>query len=1140
MCIDGKKSYSYGAQYAPLTRISAYENKFLVQVFTWAQKSPSNAKNAQIIIWNLVNSNCANYGSDGYCRSGSSGTITGKLFNTITSKQQFIDRFLPVFKQSGELSGSLPAKWALPNSSYCDCIFKSAADIKNNTRAVQNCKSDKHIKYDTSDCSDKYCSSELDLDGIVYNYEKYTLSSELKKACSDIAQKSTPADKQKAWEDYYYGTNTESYQYWIQTGQAGNSNYAKMEAMYNQITSTPAGYTALEVYVPYSNGQVDTGVQRILAPVITEIVPNNCSNYLSHLKQLGYTQADLDNLEGFLHIKLVDKDTAQVKCASKVKDCNEQVKTYLFIKKLPNPNFTPKLNNKWIYIYDIQTQNGTLACKGCSTEAAKFISDYGGSCDTFKSKIEDPENIVECIEGVRVSCAGPNTCDSLITNSRYQGQVSQAIWQEFYNKISDKEKASYVGGKIYCTPPCDPDVKLDNGVCASKTEGKAWFELSDATDGGEPNKSCYQGGTAYNIENDIVASKENKLSNTYCDTYCWESLTAYMPWEPSSVGEPILAGQKVFWGTDYSQKQFGYMDTHRVCWNVPKYDTFKTNWYANEDSLALAYATYLAKEAYNADTDDSNVYESDGHCCMGGYDPGTAGSLLEYDSGSGCPSNCTTQKIPFPEGHPYYGLTYDHCVCGTAGTPESCADGWGKKYKKKEHSVDITSSSGNKQTGKSGEAESGCVTSKPSASSLTVSNSTGDVDKYLAERNNLKASIEACQTNNSIVGGSSGRSFNDNIYKYTAWVKVKSNDQLSKKDVNNTMLSTVVTYENVTNPSVPTGKNYYSCTDIGGFDDSSICDNPNSRIEVDNYKEFYWDYSGNASFVYTEEFHFYALKENANMVKKEKLPVNMDSDPELTYLKYDLGYGVPTAFTYGTGFYDLGVDMGGFGNDSHFDKVADVSGTKYGYSIKEYDCGFYVENKLYETPPCTYSCNQETKKCTKILDSPAQCCKNPPCKDIDGGINLVYRVIDMAAGDTKKIFPSVDGDGRDPGYNWSLFINTRANTYRNITTYKTVYDNTPMYSIDLTPTAIGTIRSSNTSYREAGKDPYTSYKDTNNKYKITCQHDGNSKTCVSKYITELIKRKIVTGKYAIESEGQRITSLYNYKSCYDVSNPTNC
>ena len=36
----------------------------------------------------------------------------------------------------------------------------------------------------------------------------------------------------------------------------------------------------------------------------------------------------------------------------------------------------------------------------------------------------------------------------------------------------------------------------------------------------------------------------------------------------------------------------------------------------------------------------------------------------------------------------------------------------------------------------------------------------------------------------------------------------------------------------------------------------------------------------------------------------------------------------------------------------------------------------------------------------------------------------------MAAGDTVRIFPSVDGDGRNPGSNWMEFIGDRNTTYK--------------------------------------------------------------------------------------------------------------
>ena len=139
---------------------------------------------------------------------------------------------------------------------------------------------------------------------------------------------------------------------------------------------------------------------------------------------------------------------------------------------------------------------------------------------------------------------------------------------------------------------------------------------------------------------------------------------------------------------------------------------------------------------------------------------------------------------------------------------------------------------------------------------------------------------------------------------------------------------------------------------------------------------------------------------------------------------------------------------------------------------------------------------------------------------------------------------SIDGDGRTPGYNWASFINRKGGTpYKNITTTSVIYDNTPMYTIELTPTNIGKIRKDNTELRKEGKDPYTSYRDVNNKLKIKCDtKQDEMKSCVSKYVTTLMggNYNVITGgTFKVTNESQRLKMLSNYKTCYDNSNP-NC
>ena len=82
-------------------------------------------------------------------------------------------------------------------------------------------------------------------------------------------------------------------------------------------------------------------------------------------------------------------------------------------------------------------------------------------------------------------------------------------------------------------------------------------------------------------------------------------------------------------------------------------------------------------------------------------------------------------------------------------------------------------------------------------------------------------------------------------------------------------------------------------------------------------------------------------------------------------MNYILGYGLPSAFTKQTGYFNVKINMSGFGNNGHFDKITldDDAKEKYGYDFKDgYSCPYFVHNPLYQSP-CEFDCNPATLTC---------------------------------------------------------------------------------------------------------------------------------------------------------------------------------
>ena len=805
----------------------------------------------------------------------------------------------------------------------------------------------------------------------------------------------------------------------------------------------------------------------------------------------------------------------------------------------------------WLGLYIYEPDGGTSkyqrllgigACKYqgylCDNEYPNYLAGKYGkdlratkTIENFKNALVDPER-VKIKEDGTAYCGNPvglYCADLLATGNyvKYQtcDQLKAAI-DDAPNVTDCNDSLGYVS-YLECGSTeikCDPETNMDYAKCHKKDEGKSVFTLKDATttdaSGNDiPNLACIEKNIAYKIDSDKIASKDDNLSSSkYCDVYCWESLYATMPNEPAPVKYVwngfIPTGRLFFWGTDYGKKEFANFQVQRICWSKNiDYDQFKTDWYNNENSIAQEYANYLARKDYNEK--NSGVEKGD-KCCYGGsYTSEETTSTCIRGSGT-CPaSGCKCEDTHTPYTQAWLNET---CTC--TSSKQVCSSGTeGNWYNKKESEAKYTSVTGTTFTGKSGKASDICALSEPEASKFTVSNSTDTLKAYISNRNTLKNSIRACQSTITVNTST--------IYKHTATIELVDNFNLGLCDTRGVCGEDLKLTRNIENESietnrVPNGSFAVGCTDVGEFNSGNPCaEDGGTTIPTYDKREYEWDYKATESFVFGEKFHFYAQADTDFVANRDYHTENFEYGVAVANgLIYDVGTGIPTFIERYSGHFDITVNMSKLGNDGHFDKVATSSKEKYGYDLTNYACPYDLAKIIVEYCPPTdpkYPCEDD-------------CCEKGTCPC---GISIIYRIIEMGEGDQKKIFPGNSGNGRKPGENWATFITNNFEKFKRITTTSKIYGRKPLYTIELSPTLIGEIRRDNNSYRGNNMDPYTSYKDTNGKYKITCTK-GNDKTCTSEYITSLITKGRITGLLAINDSNKRRESIEKYKTTGNV------
>lgn len=779
-------------------------------------------------------------------------------------------------------------------------------------------------------------------------------------------------------------------------------------------------------------------------------------------------------------------------CDNKVKNCNEELEDLLKTTPVAQRNHS---NQKYM------------------EEIEKLKQKYSGFDDT---DIANPKCPPSCDSELAKLLKNTPVASRNAANATYI-----AALEVLKQKYPTFDYSNLQNPSCTYTPPPTCEPAFENYACSYQSDNTGFY-MSDA-DNANPNESCYlTKGIAYETEsNQKVYSKDEEFStNPYCDVYCWEAFGAHFP-NPLSN---IKAGTTFYWGVlDRETGVFGNLNAKRIC-KTPgiNYTQFSTDWSNNETEVLNAYNAYKAQEAYN-NAEPTNTGE---YCCAktemqatSGYDPGNYLTSANNYEGTTCDAHFGVgEHVPCSD--PKNATATACCKKTTGETPVCVQDG--KTWKKEKKSY----GTGN-NIKYSKETATTCVgdnvTDKEAAANTALNGDLNSLKQTLVaqieDRKTISANIEACQSQNIIN--------KDSMYTFNSTVTLNYSDPAG---VNRGISSSVEMIRDtardftgvVDTPGATDGTYTYTCTTTTGFSDSSN----KCGTTITKYKTYTWEFQGVWYFKYNQDdYYWQSIVENAHVVNNKTYTADYSG---MKIVPYTIGYGIPTAFSLKTGFYEISVDVKGFGNNgTHFEPLVKE---ELGSEILNYACPFHVVNELYGKE-CNFECNFATRTCTLTADSPAYCDNEVK------GIDLVYRVIEMASGDTKTIFPSIDGDGRNPGTNWATYIADKNKAYKNITTPSVIYDDEPIYEIDLTPTLINQIRRDNLTYREQNMDPYTSYTDANNQEKVICEGVDTNRTCASHYITTLIDQNVLNGEYAdchnCGSTAERLKYIDSMKERYN-------
>ncbi len=626
----------------------------------------------------------------------------------------------------------------------------------------------------------------------------------------------------------------------------------------------------------------------------------------------------------------------------------------------------------------------------------------------------------------------------------------------YYTRFKDK-----TGGYAQCAPipdevpeDCNVEPSIDN--CNT---GQTW--ISDYGNGDVNNteawNQCTFNNIAYSSSRGSASSRELNLGDTtYCPTYCQETFQTTFPTSGDIKGT-MRAGQTFFWGKGIPQGEnagiFGTIDVQRICKYKSNYDSWKNRY--NNALYDLTYNDSVSKIWLHGANNPSllnrwcspKTEKSPARCYMS---ISGSGKIIQNDEQKTLQYNSGTMS------------------CGS-GLPSTCiskAKILSRQYLRWAMAAQTTLDELETKAKKCNLDK----TEKYFYSDQGENQTESEIQSVIGREDKYASKVKVPYTMSTKVQ----LQYEDPISSdYNVVEDLVKNDKIVK-------WKNSVNFESDTQIFWTPTRCYWTTDSNGVPTSETMCSYSKSRVVLP------WDnvtYSWNATYEYDypKSLQWYSLKDDFSFVRKES-----DDGDDLDHF---IGYGLPTSLLLHDGTY--GTDTYGTGTDNLSVKVSNIghnpSGVSHFNNLQSeftYTCPFTIENDIFLTE-CED--NFSAEYCNPRNDT----------ETYNYGLDIVYRVIDLA-----NPFPGKSGGGRHPGSNWTMVDDLDSILATNI------YDSTPEYTATLTPSAILKIRSSNDDYRDRGKDPYTSYKDANNRQKIHC-YGENGTNCTSDYLDELISKGIL-------------------------------
>ena len=432
-------------------------------------------------------------------------------------------------------------------------------------------------------------------------------------------------------------------------------------------------------------------------------------------------------------------------------------------------------------------------------------------------------------------------------------------------------------------PICDPQY---NEYACSFSIDNGGFYIADT--GSDTETSCWLGaGIAYNYGTDEVSSDTN-LGNKYCAVRCWEAFGADFP----GAIDNIKAGTFFFWGRGSSSDGYlGNLNATRYCQTVGiDYDTFKSDYYANEKAVLQAYNKYKAQEKFNDQTPAKGAactLTDDTKCTANKLEGGSQTTYANCIAIGGLACyNCDSSGVEGGGGWCLAsGATRTYCTsCSSGWTPSggTCTKA-GTTYSKTQESH--TSSNGylGSDTQYSSDDASTCIandtgddTAKQTAANAALNTDLStlktDLQNAITAREGITKLIRSCQSQEFI------NKDNTDLYTFKGEVKLKYTDPAGiNRNIDGAVLNRV---DDVSVQSLPGAVKQVEnliCTStpgITGITDLSGCYadslTPSEDFALTNYANYSWKYTGLFKYYYpANEYSWKAIVENAHVVNEK-------------------------------------------------------------------------------------------------------------------------------------------------------------------------------------------------------------------------------------------------------------------------------